>query len=590
MASPQRMTAQSGDKAAAQSNGSQAPFQLKAESNLVVVRVVVRDANGKPVAGLQKEDFKLLDRGKEQSISQFEVETSSSPSPNPATIPTPEKAAPSIKESPDKFLALYFDTFNTSDQDMIYVREAAERYLAANVHARDRVAIFTSEKMLSDFTNDPQQIHNAVNNLKTSARSMLRVHDCPDLSDYQALQISQQENPESDAWQMALNEARTLCHIQASNGDSGDAGDGPLTDVKPTTTRPQSSPDNVLYSIIRSAARNVVLQSELQARANLQGLKRAVDYIARMPGERTVILVSPGFLSESEKYPLDEVIDRALRSQVIISSLDPRGLALLLRAADASQKWIPGNPGTADRLDTQRELVAQDVLAEVAQDTGGTFFHNNNDLQGGLGVLAGSPVDYVLAFAPNDLKDDGKFHSLKVKLAEKHDGYSAQARRGYFAPRSEAEAAAEATRQAVFEAEAKEEEQIRDAMFSKNMSQQLHVGLGGKLSDSQNGMRELSLVSHLDAKELRFEKDGEHNANTVTFVFAIFDPQDNLVTARLRRAHLNVADAQLESLRKDGVSVNMRFQLKPGTYRIREVVTDSEEHHMTAVSTTLKVP
>jgi VWFA-related protein len=584
------MTAQSSDKAAAQSNGSQAPFQLKTESNLVVVRVVVRDANGKPVAGLQKEDFKLLDRGKEQSISQFEVETSSSPSPNPGTIPTPEKGATSIKESPDKVLALYFDTFNTSDQDMIYVREAAERYLAANVRSRDRVAIFTPEKMLSDFTNDPQQIHNAVNNLKTSGRSILRVHDCPDLSDYQALQISQQENPESDAWRMALDEARTLCHIQASNGDNGDAGDGPLTDVKPTSSRPQSSPDNVLYSIIRSAARNVVFQSELQARANLQGLKRAVNYIAQMPGERTVILVSPGFLSESEKYPLDEVIDRALRSQVIISSLDPRGLALLLRAADASQKWIPGNPGTADRLDTQRELVAQDVLAEVAQDTGGTFFHNNNDLQGGLGALAGSPVDYVLAFAPNDLKNDGKFHSLKVKLAEKHDGYSVQARRGYFAPRSEAEAAAEATRQAVFEAEAKEQEQIRDAMFSKNMSQQLHVGLGGKLSDSQNGMRELSLVSHLDAKELRFEKDGEHNANTVTFVFAIFDPQDNLITARLRRAHLNVADAQLESLRKDGVSVNMRFRLKPGTYRIREVVTDSEEHQMTAVSTTLKVP
>ncbi len=50
-----------------------------------------------------------------------------------------------------------------------------------------------------------------------------------------------------------------------------------------------------------------------------------VDYVAQMPGDRTVILVSPGFLSESEKYPLDEVIDDALRSQVIISSLDPKG-------------------------------------------------------------------------------------------------------------------------------------------------------------------------------------------------------------------------------------------------------------------------
>lgn len=558
---------------------------------MVVVRVVVRDANGKPVAGLQKDDFKILDRGKEQSISQFEMETSASPSSSTdMESPSGQKArSAGPNYPPDKYLALYFDTFNTSDQDMINVREAADRYLAANVHARDRVAIFTSEQMLSDFTDNPGQIHEAVTNLKTSGRSMLHVHDCPDLSDYQALQITQQENPEySDAWQMALDEARRICGIGASGG--GDAGDGPQEGVKQATSQPQVSSDSVLASIIRSSARNVLFQAELQARANLQGLQRAVDYIGQMPGERTVVLVSPGFLSESVKYPLDEVIDRALRSQVIISSLDPRGLALLLRAADASLRFIPGNPGTADRLDSQRELVAQDVLAEVAQDTGGTFFHNNNDVRGGLEALAGSPVDYILAFAPHDLKDDGKFHGLKVKLAEKHGGYSVQARTGYFAPRTEAAAAAEAKRQAVFDAEAKEQEQIREAMFSKNISQQLKVGLGGKLSDSQSGLRELSLISHLDAQPLRFEKDGQHNTNTVTFVFAIFDPQDNLVTAQLRRAHLSVPDAQLESLKKDGVSVNMRFQLKPGTYRIREVVTDSEEHHLTAVSTALKVP
>ncbi len=42
-------------------------------SNLVVVRVVVRDGDGKPVEGLRKEDFKLFDRGKEQAITQFDV-------------------------------------------------------------------------------------------------------------------------------------------------------------------------------------------------------------------------------------------------------------------------------------------------------------------------------------------------------------------------------------------------------------------------------------------------------------------------------------------------------------------------------------
>lgn len=558
-----------------------------------MVRVVVRDANGKPVGGLQKEDFTVLDRGKQQSISQFEAESSATTSANQnVALVSGQGAVPSAKQMPNRFVALYIDTFNTTDQDMVYLRKAADQYLAANMHARDRVALFTSEKMLADFTDDPQQIHAAVNNLKVSARALPRVHECPDLTDYQALRITEEENPDnSDAWQMALDQAR-MCGIRAPTlGSTGLSDEGPLADVKPPTNLPpMPAEDNGIAMIIRSMARNVVFQSELQARTNLQGLQRAVDYIAQMPGQRTVILISPGFLSESEKYTLDGLIDRALRSQVVISSLDPRGLAMLLQETDASQKWIAGNPGTADRLTSQREMAAQSVLAEVANETGGTFFHNNNDLRAGFSALAGSPEDYILAFAPSDLKDDGKFHNLKVKLTEKHSGYSVQARSGYFAPRNEAEAAAEVKQQAIFDAEAKEQAQLREAMFSRNVSQQLQVGLGGKISDSQGGMRELSLIAHVNTGSLRFEKDGEHNVNTVTFVLAVFDPQDNLVSAQLKRAQLSVPDGQLEAVRKNGISVNMRFQLKPGSYRLREVVTDSEDHHLTAISSELKVP
>jgi hypothetical protein len=167
---------------------------------------------------------------------------------------------------------------------------------------------------------------------------------------------------------------------------------------------------------------------------------------------------------------------------------------------------------------------------------------------------------------------------------------SVQARRGYFATKNEADAMADAKRQAKFDAEAQEDEQIREAMFSKTVSRQLPVGLGGKLSDVQAGTRELSLVSHLDAKPLHFQKDDGHNLNTVNFVFAIFDEKDNLVVARLKRASLSVSDAQLQDLLKDGITVGTSFQLKPGVYRIREVVTDTQEHHLTAVSTALKVP
>jgi len=38
------------------------PPTLKSEANLVLVHVVVRDSQGRPVTGLKKEDFKLFDR------------------------------------------------------------------------------------------------------------------------------------------------------------------------------------------------------------------------------------------------------------------------------------------------------------------------------------------------------------------------------------------------------------------------------------------------------------------------------------------------------------------------------------------------
>ena len=190
--------------------------RLKVTSNLVVVRVVVRDAKGEPVNGLQKEDFKLFDSGKEQPIVQFEAESTAEPSAPPAAAHKPAQASAALSPAlPGRFLALYFDDQYTSDTDMIQVRKAADDYLAANLQPTDRVAIFTSGAMLSDFTSDPKQIREALSRLRASGRAPALGHDCPDLSDYQALEMTKTvgrldlNNPwnTSDAWGLAFEEA-----------------------------------------------------------------------------------------------------------------------------------------------------------------------------------------------------------------------------------------------------------------------------------------------------------------------------------------------------------------------------------------------
>src|ERR1700722_9933642 len=121
-------------QANASSTENQAPFQLKITSNLVVVRVVVRDAQNKPVENLKKEDFKLFDRGKEQFIAQFAAETpASQPASSPAgTSGQPSTAAAPGSAMPRRFLALYFDDLNTPAADLIRARDAADHYLATH--------------------------------------------------------------------------------------------------------------------------------------------------------------------------------------------------------------------------------------------------------------------------------------------------------------------------------------------------------------------------------------------------------------------------------------------------------------------------
>jgi VWFA-related protein len=550
--------------------GNQPPFQLQVTSNLVVVRVVVRDAQNKPVENLTKDDFKLFDRGKEQSITQFAAETPASQPPASAPAVLSGAVSP-LSAMPHRFLALYFDDLNTSATDLIRARDAADHYLAANLQPGDRVGIFTSGQSLSDFTSDPKQIHEALFKLHASPLSLAQANkqDCPDLSDYQAQQIIDYESdPKIDAWQIAIDQAKN----------------------DPRCVRvPQDTPGEP-ERYIATLARRVIEQALAQARANLQALGQVVKYVSQMPGQRNVLLVSPGFLSRSEQSQLDEVIDHALRSQVVISSLDSKGLTNVTREGDTSHSYLEAGQalGMTQGLESAREAAVRDVLAEAAQGTGGQFVHNNNDLQAGFSALAPAPA-YYLAFDPADMKPDGKFHELKVELAEKHKGFSVQARRGYFAPGKNAEANAVAKEAGASESDAQAQEQLREAVLSKTESQQLPVTMDVKVSSTKTENRELALTAHLDPKSLHFRKNGQRNLNNVLFVFAIFDAKDNLVQVQRGQAKMDVSDAELQNILRAGLKMDSTFELKPGTYRVREVVTESEEHHITALSRNVNV-
>ena len=108
------------------------PFQLHV--NLVEVYVVVRDSTGIPAPDLKKEDFRLYDKGKLQTITNFAVETPESRKKaalakftkqigeNPAE--TSEKALP-----PDHFVAVMFDDTHLTEGGLMYARNSVSQFL-----------------------------------------------------------------------------------------------------------------------------------------------------------------------------------------------------------------------------------------------------------------------------------------------------------------------------------------------------------------------------------------------------------------------------------------------------------------------------
>lgn len=552
------------------SQETQPEFKIEVERNMVVVRAVVRDSKNRPVPGLTKEDFRLFDNGKPQAITQFAVETgAAAPGKNAAPTPAKEETEELSEEAtlpqmPRNYLGLLFDDAQMSFEDIARTRQAADQYLANSVQPDDRIGIFTTSGQAQvDFTNDRAKLHATLLLLQPRPIMGRDIHECPDINDYQAYLMIYRRDPY--ALESATEEAFTCWCAnlppQAQNGCQ------------------QQIPARV-----ESQAGTVLNMSENQIEYSLRGLEGLVRRMKVLPGRHNIIFVSPGFLSYTIRQQLGEITDRALRANVVINSFDSKGLYVGIPYNDPSQP-NPVIPVRAPNLLGRKEQFLQDgirhaeeVLQDLAMDTGGQFFHNSNDLNRGfrdLGALEG--VSYVLAFSPQNLKRDGSFHTLTVKLV-KPAGVNVQARRGYFAPQKSENAAAQA------------KEEIQQAIFSQDEMHELPVEVHTQFFKVNDSDARLSVLVHLDLRALHFRKDEGRNLNNVTFVTAIFDRDGKYVAGREKILEFRLRDTSLGKLQEEGLSVKASFSMKPGTYTVRQVVRDAQGGEMSGLNRVVDIP
>jgi VWFA-related protein len=536
------------------------PATFKVRVNNVLVRVVVRDSQGKVVPNLKKEDFQLYDGRKLQTITSFAIEN---PRTHTAPVTTSESggsssdadpAAVKAAALPQRFVSMVFDDIHMSMQDAVFVRDSATRFFGA-LAPSDRVSLnTTSGQLTQDFTDDHSLLEKALLGIVPRPLSHHDSTDCPDISYYQADLISNK----NDAQALAVATEDTVqC---AFNGDE--------------TMRAAAQAQAQMM------AQRMLSDGDNETEYAYRHLEAIVRRMTSLPGQRVLVLVSPGFIMSTLQYDASDLVDRATRANIVINTIDARGLYTPDLGDIASS---PGRDSirTAGYRLTYRvsaQSAQEDVLAQFADGTGGKFYHNRNDVDEAMREAGAAPeVSYVLGFSPQNLKFDGRFHTLKVGLTTK-EKFNVQARHGYFAPRSAEDPAQVA------------KEEMQEALFSQEEIHDLPVDLQTQYFKNDQAGARLSVLTRLDVKSVRFRKALGRNNDQLTIVTGIFDENGQYVTGIEKIIDMKLRDTTYERLSHSGLTVKSSFDVKPGTYLVRLVVRDAEGAQMAARNGAVVIP
>ncbi|MFY9728952.1 MAG: VWA domain-containing protein [Bryobacteraceae bacterium] len=548
---------------------------FRSSVNLVRVPVVVHDKQGLTVGSFHKEDFQLTDRGKPQSIAQFAIEGSAVTQPVPVGAGHAPPAAPQEEISgnpsaessklvvPTRFVAFVFDDVHLKIEDLMNARAAALKFIEQGLPPQERVALLTLSGNVSlEFTDDLAKFRETLMKVMPVPP---RAH-FPPASFFVADQWSRTEDLSSPLLAMQTAITVDCLQLQAGGGAPTQAG-GALT------TQAQQ--------IAQDTLRQVANEGRSDAINAFRILNNVVRLLGAMPGDRMMIFVSPGmYLPDELQRELSESIDRATRSGVIINTLDARGVYTINPTGDVPNCRLtsPQTQEQVARYDHDAITSQGLILSDLADSTGGTALAQN-DFLGEFNRLA-TPPEYVyyLGFYPKDLKPDGKYHEIKVTLAN-GKGLSVQARKGYWAPSHVEDAAATASRE------------IGEAVFSHDELRDWPIDIHSQFYKTTADDAKVKVTTHLDIRQLPLRKQSDDRSHDdVTLVCVLFDRNGNYVQGTQKVVELRLKDENLERRRALGVTVNTDFDVKSGAYLIRVVARDSEGQQIAAANGVVEIP
>ena len=133
-------------------------------------------------------------------------------------------------------------------------------------------------------------------------------------------------------------------------------------------------------------------------------------------------------------------------------------------------------------------------------------------------------------------------------------------------------------------------QEIQEALFSQDEIRDLPVDLHMQFFKTDDYQAKLAVLTHVDIKSVHFRKAEGRTRDDLTVATAIFDENGNYVTGGEKIVEMKLLDPTYDRLMRSGLNLKSSFDVKPGTYLVRQVVRDSEGSQLAARNGAVVIP
>ena len=553
---------------------------VKISTDLIQIDVTVTDKNGKVVTGLGPANFRVLENGEEQKISNLTFVTKTV---GGATVSgeqggvisgqTPSTSSQPTVLSTRRTIAVVVDDLNLSFVSVHYMREALREFVEKQMEPGDLLAIIRTGVgigALQQFTSDKRLLLSAIDRIRWNPMGSAGLDSLASVGQ-NAQDITERMNGESD-------------YVAAKAG--GDQSGRRSILVRESVADKKRTD----YEITKHAGET---EAAMYAAASLGSMKYIVSGMNELPGRKVMMLFSDGLTinpdatktrSSAVYAMLRDLIDFANRSSVVVYTFDTKGMkSMSIQASDSTYEVIDGHrqQKERERLDSFRS--SQEGLAMLAEQTGGKSLLNSNNLNYGIErALDEQSGYYLIGYDPdNETFDPAKRRFNKLEVKVDRPGTKVSYRSGFFnsadGPRS---------------TEPSTQREINKALASPFSRSDIAVNVNALYADDPKDGPYIRSFLHIDANSLSFTEDAEGWKKATFDVAAVTFGDNGIALDNIESKYtIKAKGPTYETMLKKGFVYVLVMPLKTaGVLQFRVAVRDEGSGKIGSASQVIEVP